>query len=360
MRPAYASLDAAALRHNLAEARALTGARIMAIVKANGYGHGLVWVAKTLAEADAFGVASLEEGLELRAAGIRQEICLLEGFFDAAEMPVILRERLTPVVHDHYQVEVLKGMRGEQRCDVWIKVDTGMHRLGFEPAEVPAVVADLAALPCIARLGLLSHLACAEEADTTASRHQIERFAKLAFPGLRRSLANSAGIMRWPAAHADWVRPGLMLYGASPLAPDISMPTRLKPVMTLRSRLISVRHRREGDAIGYGGVYRCPRDMPVGVVGVGYGDGYPREFRTAVSVLVRGQRAPVIGRVSMDMLTVDLRAVAEARVGDEVILWGQGLPVEEVAHAAGTIPYTLLCGLTQRLPRRECLSTTPA
>ncbi len=355
MRPACASLDAAALRHNLAEARALTGARVMAIVKANGYGHGLTWVAKTLAEADAFGVASLEEGLELREAGIRQEICLLEGFFDASEIPVILRERLTPVIHDHYQVEALKGVRGGDRCDVWIKIDTGMHRLGFEPAEVPAVMAELAALPCIARQGLLSHLACAEDADSAATRRQIERFEGLAVPGLRRSLANSAGIMQWPAAHADWVRPGLMLYGASPLAMNAQAPARLKPVMTLRSRLISVRNRREGDAIGYGGAYRCPQDMPVGVVGVGYGDGYPREFQTAVSVLVRGRRAPVVGRVSMDMLTVDLRAVAGAQVGDEVILWGQGLPVEEIAHAAGTIPYTLLCGLTQRLPRREYL-----
>ena len=327
----------------------------MAIVKANGYGHGLTWVAKTLAEADAFGVASLEEGRELRESGIRQEICLLEGFFDASEIPVILREHLTPVIHDHYQVEALKGVRGAGRCDVWIKVDTGMHRLGFEPAEVPAVMAELAALPCIARQGLLSHLACAEDADSAATRGQIERFEGLALPGLRRSLANSAGIMQWPAAHTDWVRPGLMLYGASPLAANTPAPARLKPVMTLRSRLISVRNRHKGDAIGYGGVYRCPQDMPVGVVGVGYGDGYPREFQTTVSVLVRGQRAPVIGRISMDMLTVDLRAVAGAQVGDEVILWGQGLPVEEIAHAAGTIPYTLLCGLTQRLPRRESL-----
>ena len=353
MRPACASLDAVALAHNFAEVRALTKARIMAIVKANGYGHGLVWVAKTLTKADAFGVASLEEGLELRAAGIQQEICLLEGFFDAREIPVILHHGLTPVIHDHYQVEALKAVRAKQRCDAWIKVDTGMHRLGFDPSEIPRVVADLNALPCIARLGLLSHLACAEEVDSAATQHQIDTFEKLVFPGFRRSLANSAGIVHWRAAHADFVRPGLMLYGALLKAPNTPAPVRLKPVMTLHSRLISVRWRRAGDAIGYGGIYRCPQDMPVGVVGVGYGDGYPREFHTGVSVLVRGRRAPVIGRVSMDMLTIDLRGVAGAQVGDEVTLWGQGLPVEEVAHAAGTIPYTLLCGLTQRLPRRE-------
>ncbi len=353
MRPAYVSLNERALRHNLAQVRALSGARIMAIVKANGYGHGLVWTAKALDEADAFGVASLEEGLELRAIGVRQEICLLEGFFDAAEIPVILRERLTPVIHDHYQVAALKGIPGDRRCDAWIKVDTGMHRLGFEPAEIPAVVADLAALPCIGRLGLMSHLASAEDPDSRATMRQIDTFRGLGFPAFRRSLANSAGILRWPAAHADWVRPGLMLYGASPLAPQGPSPVALQPAMTLRSRLISVRRRKEGDAIGYGGDYRCPCDMPVGVVGVGYGDGYPREFRTGVSVLVGGQRVPVVGRVSMDMLTVDLREAPGAQVGDEVVLWGEGLPVEEVAHAAGTIPYTLLCGLTQRLPRRE-------
>ncbi len=353
MRPAHVSLDAAALCHNLTQVRAITGARVMAIVKANGYGHGLVWVAQALSQADAFGVASLEEGLELRAAGIRQEICLLEGFFDASEIPVILREGFTPVIHDHYQVSALKAARGAGRCDAWIKVDTGMHRLGFEPAEIPGVVTELSALPCVARLGLLSHLACAEEAGSAATQRQIATFAALGFPDFRRSLANSAGIMRWPAAHADWVRPGLMLYGVSPLSEGAAPSLPLRPVMTLRSRLISVRPRREGDAIGYGGAYRCPQDMPVGVVGVGYGDGYPREFQGPVSVLIRERRAPVIGRVSMDMLTIDLRGVPGAKVGDEVVLWGQGLPVEEVARAAGTIPYTLLCGLTQRLPRRE-------
>lgn len=354
MRPAYASLDARALRHNLAQVRKLTSARVMAIVKANGYGHGLVWVAKALADADAFGVASLEEGLELRAAGIQQEICLLEGFFEAAEIPVILRERLTPVIHDHHQLAALRHVQSDRRCDAWIKVDTGMHRLGFDPVEVPAVAADLAALRFVDRLGLLSHLACAEDFASPVTMLQIEALGQLRFPGLRRSLANSAGVMGWPAAHGDWVRPGLMLYGVSPLGRAVPAPAVLRPVMTLRSRLISVRRRKAGDAIGYGGDYRCGESMPVGVVGVGYGDGYPREFQGAVSVLVRGRRAPVIGRVSMDMLTVDLRDIAQAQVGDEVILWGEGLPVEEVAEAAGTIPYRLLCGLTQRLPRREC------
>jgi len=339
MRPACASLDAAALRHNLREVRKRSSARIMAIIKANGYGHGLVWVAQTLTEADAFGVASLEEGLELRAAGIRQEVCLLEGFFEAKEIPLILSERLTPVIHEAHQIAALQRSRGVGPLDVWVKVDTGMHRLGFRPNEIGQVIADLRAIPLIRNIGLLSHLASAESDSSPATLQQMSVFNAIEAGGLARSFANSAGI--------------IMLYGASPLPGQCGPALNLRPVMTLRSQLISVRQRKKGDAIGYGGDYRCPEDMPVGIVGLGYGDGYPREVSHDVSALVLGVRAPIIGRVSMDMLSIDMRAVAQAQVGEEVILWGQGLPVEEVAKAAGTIPYTLLCGLTQRLPRRD-------
>lgn len=351
MRPACASLDAGALRHNLEQVRRRTRARVMAVIKANGYGHGLPWVAHTLDQADAFGVASLEEALTLRAAGIRQDICLLEGFFEAGEIPMIMAEGLTPVIHEHHQIAALHAYRGAGRCDVWLKVDTGMHRLGFAPAEVEAAVGALRTLATVRRIGFLSHLACAEDPGSEATIAQVACFARLPYPELPRSFANSAGILLWPATHGDWVRPGLMLYGVSPVGAPVG-DAPLKPVMTLRSRLISVRRRERGAAIGYGGDYRCPEDMTVGVVGVGYGDGYPREFKTTPSVLVRGQRAPLVGRVSMDMLSVDLRGVPGAAIGDEVVLWGAGLPVEEVARDAGTIPYTLLCGLTQRLPRR--------
>lgn len=354
MRPACVSLDANALRHNLHEVRRRSHSRVMAIIKANGYGHGLVWVARTLREADAFGVASLEEGLELRAAGVEQDICLLEGFFDEREIPLIFQERLTPVIHEIHQVDALRRFRGDGGAlDVWIKVDTGMHRLGFSVGEVPAVVRDLMALSCIRRLGLMSHFASAEVLSASTTLGQLESFQSLAFPALRRSLANSAAVIQWPQTHADWVRPGLMLYGATPLSAGTGPSLDLVPVMTMKSQLISVRRRMRGDAIGYGGDYRCPEDMPVGIVGIGYGDGYPREFISEVFVSIRGRKAPLIGRVSMDMVSVDLRSVPGAQLGDEVILWGQGLPVEDVARAAGTIPYTLLCGLTQRLPRRD-------
>lgn len=352
MRPACASLDGDALRHNLREVRARARTRVMAIIKANGYGHGLVWVAKNLPDADSFGVASLEEGLELRAAGIANDICLLEGFFELTEIPLILSERLTPVIHESHQVAALQRFPGAGALDVWVKVDTGMHRLGFPAHELTRVMADLRAIPYIRQIGLLSHLASAEMASSSTTRQQLAMFADLESATVR-SLANSAAILQWPGAHGDWVRPGLMLYGASPIPGKIGADFGLKPVMTLRSRLISVRRRDRGDAIGYGGTYLCPEDMSVGIVGLGYGDGYPRELSSTVSVLIRGRRAPLIGRVSMDMLNVDLRSIPEAQIGDEVILWGQGLPVEDIAEAAGTIPYTLLCGLTQRLPRRD-------
>ncbi len=352
MRPACASLDGDALRHNFHEVRARTRARVMAIIKANGYGHGLVWVAKNLPDADSFGVASLEEGLELRAAGIANDICLLEGFFEPAEIPLIVSERLTPVIHESHQVAALQRFRGATVLDVWVKVDTGMHRLGFPVHELTRVMADLRAIPYIRQINLLSHLASAEMASSSTTGQQLAMFAGLELEAVR-SLANSAAILQWPAAHGDWVRPGLMLYGASPIPGKIGADFGLRPVMTLRSRLISVRRRARGDAIGYGGTYLCPEDMSVGIVGLGYGDGYPRELSSTVSVLIRGRRAPLIGRVSMDMLNVDLRSIPEAQIGDEAILWGQDLPVENIAEAAGTIPYTLLCGLTQRLPRRD-------
>lgn len=354
MRPVCAILDAGALRHNLQVVRRLAPtSRVLAIVKANGYGHGLVWAAKTLSGADGFGVACLEEGLELRAAGIQQEVCLLEGLFNADEIPLIIRERLTPVVHEDYQLAALGAYRGAGMLDVWVKIDTGMHRIGFPPHEVNTVVTKLQSLSHVRHIGLLSHFANAEEKDDISAHAQLAAFSKIKWPGLPRSMANSAGILNWPHSHWEWVRPGLMLYGVSPLPGVSGTALDLRPVMTLKSQIISVRMRAKGDAIGYGGTYRCSETMPVGVVAIGYGDGYPRELPHGAVVRVRDTNVPIIGRVSMDMLSIDLRAIPDAAIGDAVTLWGTDLSVESIAQGAGTIPYTLLCGLTQRLPRRE-------
>lgn len=353
-RPARALLDAGALRHNLQQVRRhAPRARVMAVVKANGYGHGLAWVARTLSEStDAFGVSSIEEGLQLRAAGITQPVCLLEGFFTSDELPLLSQQRLEPVVHHEAQLRALATVPASSPLTVWVKVDTGMHRLGFPPAVVPDVLQQLHSSPAVTKVRIMSHFARAEFSNDAVTQSQIDDFAGLARNlGLETSLANSAGILAWPASHLDWVRPGIMLYGASPLEQQGAAALDLRPVMTLESALIAVQPRKKGDPIGYGGDWRCPEDMPVGVAAIGYGDGYPRHAPPDTPVLVNGRRVPTVGRVSMDMITLDLRSQPQAKIGDPVVLWGQGLPVEQVAESAGTLSYELLCHVTERIPR---------
>jgi alanine racemase len=354
-RPARALLSAQALLQNFERVRtAAPGAKIMAVIKANAYGHGMAWAARVLRDADGFAVASVEEGAELRAANIVQPICLLEGFFDSAELPSIVQHRLAPVIHHAGQLSILEQATGVAGLDVWLKVDTGMHRIGFPPEIAASAAARLAACPAVAGVRWLSHFANADNRFDTATNYQIERFLKL-LDGLtvERSLANSAGILVWPASHLEWVRPGIMLYGASPLIGHSAAELNLKPAMTLESRLIAVHQRKKGEAVGYGGDWICPEDMPVGVAAIGYGDGYPRHAPPGTPVLVNGARVPLIGRVSMDMITVDLRSQPQARVDDPVVLWGDGLAVDEIAAQAGTISYELLCCVTARVPRVE-------
>ncbi|MHB8564452.1 MAG: alanine racemase [Acidiferrobacteraceae bacterium] len=352
-RPARAWLDPEALRHNLAKVRERAPrSRVMAIIKANAYGHGLTWAARTLGGVDAFGVASIEEGCELRAAGIIHPVCLLEGFFEASEIPLLTREGLIPTIHEPGQVEAITATRAP--LEVWLKLDSGMHRLGFPLKHSDAVFKRLLETPGVSKIGVMSHLASADNPFDNATHVQIEAFlAATASWGIERSVANSAGILGWPKSHLEWVRPGLMLYGMSPLIGRQAIEFDLRPVMTLESAVIAVREHCKGAAIGYGGDYICPENMPVGVVAIGYGDGYPRHASSGTPVLVGDTIVPLIGRVSMDMITVDLRRRARTRVGDRVVLWGRGLPAEEVARHAQTIPYTLVCGVTPRIPRKE-------
>ncbi|KAB2931443.1 MAG: alanine racemase [Candidatus Contendobacter sp.] len=346
-------LDLGALVHNLRRVRAAApGRRVAAAVKAEGYGHGLVRVARTL-DADAFAVAGIEEALTLREAGVARPIVLLEGVFEAAELPLCARHGLEIAVHHPEQGRMLEMARLEQPVRVWLKVDTGMHRLGLEPETVPTLFQRLRDCPSARTdLGLMSHLARADERDCDYTHRQLRKFetATAGLPG-ERSLANSAGILGWPQTHFDWVRPGIMLYGASPFVNSLAPDEDLRPVMTLRTQLISIKRLRRGEPVGYGGTWVCPEDMAVGVAAVGYGDGYPRHAPSGTPVLLNGREAALIGRVSMDMITLDLRRHPEARIGDPVVLWGEGLPVERIAQAAGTIPYTLLCGVTARVKR---------
>ncbi len=353
-RPACALVDAGALKHNLQQVRQRARrARVMAVVKANGYGHGLVWVARALnGDADAFGVSSVEEGIQLREAGVPQPICLLEGFFTADELPLLSKYDLEPAIHQDAQLKVLAQALPALKLSVWLKIDTGMHRLGFPPERVPDVLQQLRRSPAVANVRLMSHFARADIASDPDTKSQIDSFlAQARNLGLEVSLANSAGILAWPQSHLDWVRPGIMLYGASPLEKQAAIQLDLKPVMTLQTALIAVQARRKGESIGYGGDWRCPQDMPIGVAAIGYGDGYPRHATPGTPVLVNGTRVALVGRVSMDMITLDLRLQPQANIGDPVVLWGQGLPVEDVATSAGTIAYELLCHVTERIPR---------
>ena len=350
-RPLRAAIRLSALRHNLNRVRmAAPASRVMAVVKANGYGHGLERVAAALGDADGFGVACLEEAVRLREAGIRQPITLFEGFVDPRELPEIGRLQLDIVVHHEQQLVVLERLKKSMSLRVWFKIDSGMHRLGFPSEQARSVYARLTACDCVEEVRLFSHLAAADDRRSGYTRRQLNQFMDIT-DGMKgaRSLANSGAILGWPDTHLDWVRPGLMLYGISPFAGGVAADEGLQPVMTLSSRLIAVNRCKRQDAIGYGHAWVCPQDMPVGIVAAGYGDGYPRHAISGTPVLVNGRRAQIIGRVSMDMLSIDLRAHPEARVGDEVVLWGDGLPVEEVAQHAGTIPYELVCAVAPRL-----------
>lgn len=312
-------------------------------------------MARALEAADAFAVACIEEAIALREAGVRKPILLLEGCFEAAELPLCSRLGFAIGVHDPSQVDMLEQARLERPLRVWLKIDTGMHRLGIAPEQAPAVWRRLRDCPTVApAIQLMSHLARSDERDCDYTLKQQRLFAEISrlIPG-ERSLANSAAVLAWPQTHYEWVRPGLMLYGASPFADTLANMEGLQPVMTLATRLIAVKRVRRGEPVGYGGAWACPEDMDVGVAAIGYADGYPRHAPPGAPVLVNGRRAALAGRVSMDMLGIDLRGHPEAKVGDPVILWGQGLPIEQVAQAAGTIPYTLMCGITARVYFQE-------
>jgi alanine racemase len=354
-RPAQAILDLPALSHNLTQVRRLApGRRIMAVIKANAYGHGMVKTARALGDADAFAVACLDEAIILREAGIAQPLVLLEGFFDAAELPLLTQHRLITVVHHEEQLAILERNRLDAPLPIWIKVDSGMHRLGLAPAKLAETWKRLNTCGSLQVLGFMTHLANADYRNDPLTLQQLKSFNEAvdAYPG-QRSIANSAAVLSWPQTHGDWVRPGIMLYGVSPFADSSGTSHGLKPVMSLHSRLMAVNHFKRGDRIGYGGEWECPEDMPVGVVAIGYGDGYPRHAKAGTPVLVNNKRVPLIGRVSMDMICVDLRGQAQARSGDPVCLWGGALPVEEVARYAGTIPYELLCRVTSRVHFRS-------
>ena len=347
------TIDTGALKHNLEVIRRLApNSRVMAVIKANAYGHGLITAARALDSADAFAVARIGEGLALREAGIRTRIVLLEGVFDREQLDAAATADLEVVVHSPEQVQLLRVAPAGVRVSVWLKLDSGMNRLGFKGDAFQAAFAALSDLPALrGSVNLCTHLACADtpELPTTAEQLMVFAAATRSLAGAR-CVENSAAILNFPDAQADWIRPGLLLYGISPTHGAAGVDHGLRPVMTLCSRLIAVKDLAKGEQVGYGGAWTATRPTRLAIASVGYGDGYPRSAASGTPILVNGERAGLAGRVSMDMVAIDVTEVQHpVNVGDPVVLWGDGLPVEEIALWADTVPYTLVCGISQRV-----------
>lgn len=366
--PVVARVSLAAWRHNFALLKAAAPqSRFLAVIKANAYGHGAIEAARALTGADAFGVARLGEGVELRVAGVTRPIVLMEGVFSSEELALALRYELDLVVHDETQVVMLEksfkvtdpGVNAPRV--VWLKLDTGMSRLGFALDRARNVAERLRILPMVGELRVMTHLACADEPESGMTCEQLELFDSAVkettsfsnsgnlLASCHASLANSAAILQFPSTHRDWVRAGIALYGSSPIVGRSAESLGLKPVMTLSSRVIALRELPLGQSVGYGASWRTSRRSRIATVAGGYADGLSRHLRTGAPVLVGGRLAPLVGRVSMDMITVDVTDLDDVHVGSEVVLWGEGLPIDEVAAAAGTIAYQLLCAVTHRV-----------
>jgi alanine racemase len=353
-RPLQVSIDLGAIVANALLARRLAPqSQLLACVKANAYGHGMVEVASVLeSRVDALGVACLDEALDLRKAGIKVPILLLEGCFSAAELEQAQQQDCWIVIHNHRQLDEYQHQAVEP-ANLWLKLDTGMHRLGFEPADLPQVVNTLCAEKSSPALHLMTHFACADETHNAFTKRQIEQFSQsigdMPYP---RSLANSAAILAWPEAHAEWNRPGFMLYGVNPLDAETKATKALLPAMSMTSEVIAMRKLSRGEAVGYNHAWRAERDCRIAVIACGYGDGYPRQARNGTPVLVGGQRAQTIGHIAMDMMMVDITDLPTVEVGDPVELWGQKLSIAEVALHSGMSPYELMTRMPLRAERR--------
>ncbi|WMN58859.1 alanine racemase [Pseudoalteromonas xiamenensis] len=353
MRLVAAEIDLEALSFNLSRTKAFAPqSKIMAVLKANAYGHGLVKIAQHLAEADAFAVARIDEALALRAGGLTKPIVLLEGFFHEADLPILLANNFQTIIHDETQLTALETANLDAPIATWLKVDTGMHRLGIEPSQFESFYRRLKACAnAKPNVNLMTHFACADDLANDKTTKQIDAFLHtINSQHEALCLANSAGIIGWPSSHGDWVRPGLMLYGVSPMVGQIGSDHGLKAVMRLTTKVIAIRKVAKGEGVGYGSRWQAKETTYLAVIAVGYGDGYPRHAKEGTPVMIAGKRFGIVGSVSMDMITVDIGDnTNNVKIGDAVEMWGPNLPVEEIAESAGTIPYELLCNVTPRV-----------
>jgi len=351
----YAEINLHALQHNLTILKQhCPQSKLVAVIKANAYGHGMLRLAQELQQNQlvyALGVARLSEALRLRDAGIQLPIILLEGFFNKSDLSLLAQHNLQTIIHSQEQLQALLTSQLTKKLTVWLKFDTGMHRLGFHPEQIETALSALNNASQVQQpVNLITHFSCADDISNPKTTQQIALFQKYAQhqPGLC-SLASSPGLLAWSEAHADVVRPGIAMYGVSPFSNQQGSDHHLQPVMTLKSRLIAVRTHTAGESVGYSATWTAQQDTTLGVIAVGYGDGYPRTAPAGTPVLINGRIVPIVGRVSMDMITVDLGQHATDKVNDDVILWGEGLPVETVAKHIGTIAYELVTKLTARV-----------
>ena len=352
-RNTIARINLSALHDNLAVIKKLAGnSEVVCVIKADAYGHGISRVSSALSSAQIFAVATPGEARAVRESGWQGRLLLLEGFANIDDLNVARELNLELVVHQAQQLDVLIKQGCNERQQLWIKLDTGMHRLGFPIEGVDELIEKVSSIPGAKPPILMTHFACADDVSNLMTDAQIDRFdAAVTGKDYKCSMANSAAILNYAHSHRDYVRPGILLYGISPIPDTTGQDYGLKPVMELSCELVAINSCRKGDHVGYGGAYTCDDDMPVGVAAIGYGDGYPRHLRCGTPILVNGRRAKLAGRVSMDLITLDLRGHEDAKPGDEVLLWGQDLPVEEVASWADAIPYELVCGVTGRVDR---------
>ncbi|PHM38730.1 alanine racemase [Xenorhabdus innexi] len=349
-RPILATIHLDAFRHNLTIIRQKVGySKIWSVVKANAYGHGLDRIWQSLMQTDGFALLDMNEAIYLRKQGWQGPILLLEGFFKAADLQIINKYNLTTTVHSHWQLKAIEEAAFDKPVNIYLKLNSGMNRLGFTPDEYPQIVSMASGIKNISSVTLMTHFANSDNEIGVSEQFTVVRQLKM--DSLQHCLANSGAVLWHPETHADWVRPGIILYGASPSGKwrDIA-DTGLRPTMSLRSEIIAVHELAKGAKIGYGSHYTTQRVTRVGTVACGYADGYPRHASTGSPVIVDGIRTCVLGAVSMDMMTVDLTPCPEATIGSSVELWGKHLPVDEVAEFAGTIGYELLCALARRVP----------
>jgi alanine racemase len=353
MRPLQASIDFQALIYNFKRVKAYSSnSKVMSVLKANAYGHGLIEVARALNKSDGFSVLSLTEAIELREHGFNQEILMLEGFFEKYEVSIAAQLNIGVTLHNQEQLDLILNERPKKPIDIHLKVNTGMNRLGFLPEKVPYILKAISASPFIGKIVLMTHFSNADDAIGISS--QMNMFNTIKCNQLERSVANSAALIRYPESRLEWVRPGIMLYGASPFEDTSAKKLDLAAVMTLKSKIIAIQTIKKGESVGYGSSFFAKTSMKIGIVACGYADGYPRHAENGTPVMVNNIMASTVGRISMDMLYVDITQIKDVSIGSDVELWGRNVPVDSVAQKSGTVGYELLCSIssTKRVPLR--------